>query len=128
MRVLLAVSLMLLFATALSAQDEGKSDTSEQAADRVLRAFNAKAEKALKALAGKDDPDPWLIADELCYRGKYDAAEAFARAAPRKAVKSLPDYVASRRRGRPDRKVRAALSAMNDALGAQQCRAPDIAA
>ncbi len=75
--------------------------TTEQAADAVLAAWNAKDAPALKALAAKDIPDPWLVADELLARGEADAADAFGKAAPRKDVESLPAYVASRR-GKPD--------------------------
>ena len=98
MRALVVV--LLLVGTA-AAQDKPKPkpkpDTPEQAADKVLAAFKAKDQKTLKALAEKDDPDPWMVADELCFRGKHDAAEAFAKAAPRKDVEKMPAYVASRR-------------------------------
>ena len=77
--------------------------TPEQAADAVLAAVAAKDDAGLKALAAKDDPDPWLVADELIRRGQHDAAERFAKAAPRKAVETLPRYVATRRSdARPD--------------------------
>ena len=59
---------------------KAKPLTTEQAADAVLNAVNANDEEALKALAEKDEPDPWLVADLLCYRGEHDAAEAFALA------------------------------------------------
>jgi len=59
--------------------------------------FKAGDAEALKALAAKDDPDPWLVADELCARSEHDAALALAQAAPRKDTEKLPDYVASRR-------------------------------
>ncbi|MCC7136963.1 MAG: CHAT domain-containing protein [Planctomycetes bacterium] len=75
--------------------------TPEQAADAVLAAVVAKDDAALKALASKDDPDPWLVADELIRRAQHDAAEAFAKAAPRVDTEALPAYVASRR-GKPD--------------------------
>ncbi|MFO0931409.1 MAG: CHAT domain-containing protein [Planctomycetota bacterium] len=75
--------------------------TAEQAADAVLAAIAAKDDSALKALASKDDPDPWLVADELIRRAQHDAAEAFAKAAPRVDVEQLPAYVASRR-GKPE--------------------------
>ena len=57
--------------------------TPEQAADSALAAVTVKDAAALKALAAKDAPDPWLVADELIRRGEFDAAEAFAKAAPR---------------------------------------------
>ena len=76
--------LVALFLTlnAANAQERKPPDTLEQAADRVLVAFKAKDEKALRALAEKDKPDPWLVADELCFRAEHDAAAAFAAAWP----------------------------------------------
>lgn len=75
--------------------------TPEQASDAVLAAIAAKDEAELRALASKDDPDPWLVADELIRRGQHDAAGAFAEASPRPDTERLPAYVASRR-GQPD--------------------------
>ena len=46
-------------------------------ADDVLEAFHAKNTDKLKALAARYDPDPWIVADELCARGEFDAAAAF---------------------------------------------------
>ncbi|MCC7136961.1 MAG: tetratricopeptide repeat protein [Planctomycetes bacterium] len=88
--------------------------TPEQSADAVLAAIAAKDDAALKALAAKDDPDPWLVADELIRRGQHDAAEAFAKAAPRADVERLPEYVASRR-GTPDDPARRERMATADA-------------
>jgi CHAT domain-containing protein/tetratricopeptide (TPR) repeat protein len=87
-----------------------KPDTPEQAADKALAAVAAKDDAALKALASKDDPDPWLVADELCARGKFDEAEAFAKAAPRIDVEKLPDYVAAQRKAPTDRALRSVLA------------------
>ena len=123
MRALIAVLLTLLFATALPAQEKPKTDIPEQAADKVLAAFKAKDEKALKALAEKDDPDPWLVADELCSRGEHDAAEAFAKAAPRKDVEKLLAYVASHRRKPDNAAARKALATAVRALAAKDPKA-----
>jgi len=114
------VCLLTLAATIL-AQD--KPDTPEQAADKVLAAFKAKDEKALKALAEKEKPDPWLVADELCFRKEHDAAEAFAKAAPRKDVEKLPGYVASRRGKPPNTAARKTLATTNAALRAKNFKA-----
>jgi len=91
-------------------------DTPEQAAAKVVAAFEAKHGGALGALAERDDPDPWLVADELCARGEHDAADAFARAAPRKDVEKLPRYVAARRGEVPDAAARRALAVATAAL------------
>ncbi len=90
-------------------------DTSQQAADKVLAAVAAKEDAALNALAAKDNPDPWLVADELCARGEFDAANAFAKSAPRLDVERLPAYVASRR-GAPDANERERVVAAQEAL------------
>jgi len=89
-----AALIALLLPTFAAAGPEEDLRTS---ADQVVAAFEAKDAPALKALAKEDDPDPWLVADELCARGAHDAAEAFAKAAPRPDTNALPDYVATRR-------------------------------
>jgi len=80
--------LLLLTAAAVA-------DPFEKAADEALKTFRMGGD--LKALAAKTEPDPWSVADELCARGEFDAAEAFAKAAPRKDTEKLPAYVAARR-------------------------------
>jgi CHAT domain-containing protein len=92
------------------------------AADPVAAAADAVLAPGadVAALAARDDPDPWLVADELCARGEHDAAEAFARAAPRADVQELPAFVASRRASKPDAAARKALAAAATALQAGQ--------
>ncbi len=97
-----------------------KQVTPEQAAEAVLAAVKERNDAALTALAAKNEPDPWLVADLLCYRGAHDAAEAFAKAAPRKATEKLPGYVSSRRGMEPDEKARKALSVTNEATGRRE--------
>ncbi|MCC7136964.1 MAG: CHAT domain-containing protein [Planctomycetes bacterium] len=87
----------------------------------MLAAVVAKDDAALKALASKDDPDPWLVADELIRRGKLDEAEAFAKVAPRVDTEALLPYVASRR-GKSDdsarrERIAKATAALNDRRG-----------
>jgi len=84
--------------------------------DDVIAAH--KAGKSLKQLAEKDKPDPWIVADDLCARGEFDAAEAFARAAPRVDTENLPAYVAARRKKPDDPKRRARIAAASAALKA----------
>lgn len=90
--------------------------TEEQAADAVLEALQAKDKVALKALAEQDELDPWLVADELCYRSEHNAAETFARAAPWKGVEKLPAYVVSRRKAEPDTGARKLLEVIRIAF------------
>jgi len=87
-----------------------------QAADAVLQAVRSDDPADLEALARKDDPDPWLVAEELCRRGVPDAAAAFAQAAPHRAVEKLPDYVASRRDRPPPESAYAAVAAAKRVL------------
>ena len=87
-----------------------------EAAEAVIEAFEAGDTKTLRVLAARDRPDPWLVADEILFRGKPDAAMAFAKAHPRKAVAKLPAYLASGRGGEADREVRALVGKLRAAL------------
>jgi CHAT domain-containing protein len=92
---------------ALAVQKE--REAARSAADRVLVALERKDAKQLARLARIEHTgewrdrttkgcDPWLVADELCVRGEFDAALAFARASSRPDVLGLPAYVAARRK------------------------------
>ncbi len=95
--------------------------TPEQAADAVLALRKGGGVAGLGALAAKDVPDPWLVADELLARGEFEAAEAFARAAPpRKDVDTLPAHVAGHGSRGADAAARATLVAANAALAAKR--------
>ncbi len=91
--------------------------TPEQSADAVLAARAAKDDARLGALAALDEPDPWLVVDLLLTRGKSTAADAFARAAPRKDVEGLAAHIASRIEKPLDRPARDALAAAITAHG-----------
>jgi tetratricopeptide (TPR) repeat protein len=67
--------------------------------EAVLAAFGKGDAAALRAMAEKDEPDPWVVADRLCAAGKQEAALALARASDRPAVAGLAAYVG----GWPDR-------------------------
>ena len=101
----------VLFAS--NAWTEGTSLTPEQAADQAV--VRGEAGK-LEALAQLDVPDPWLVADELCIRGEYDAAHAYARAAPRPDVEDLPGYVSAQRHQKVPYPSRAKVTGMEDAI------------
>jgi hypothetical protein len=92
------------FATA-----QGRPVPPAKVAEDVLAAFRADDLDALKSLAASEDPDPWVVADELCGRGEFDAAKAFARAAPRSDTKALPEYVAAQAKSESAPDARAAL-------------------
>jgi len=101
MRTLLCGLLLLEVALADSVSD---------AADEVLRPG-----ADLAALAARQDPDPWLVADELCDRGEHEAAARFAAAGKGPDFEALPRYLASRRGGPPDREARRAFESANRA-------------
>ena len=84
--------------------------TVEQAARAVLAAVLAKDQDGLVALARRDAPDPWVVAEALDASGHRAEARAFAKAAPRVDVEALPAYLA----GLP---ARADLEAQRALLG-----------
>ena len=108
--------LLLIVARAAAGEPGPEPPTVEQAAEAVLAARQAGSAPRLKRLAGEDEPDPWLVADELCRRGEHDAAEAFARAAPRPAVAKLAAYVDARVGKGTEEKERSALAKATEAL------------
>jgi len=108
----------VVFLGAVAAAQE-KPLTPEQAAGNVVAALEAEDAAALTALAKQDTPDPWLVADTLCAQGKHDAAEAFAKAAPRPDTEKLPAYVAAQRAQPTDPKAREALAAAIRAFDAR---------
>ena len=111
MRLLGVLAICLLVVAGRAVAEE------PSAAERVLAAFKAGDGDELKSLAASRASDPWLVADELCLRGELDAAEAFARAVPHKAVEGLPAYVVRVRSAGPRHEESQALAATNAALG-----------
>jgi hypothetical protein len=109
---------LALIATAAVAFGDDMTD----AAAEAVKAFAARDAGALRALASRDDPDPWVVADEVFASGGYEAALAFASAAPRKDVEGLPALVRSWRERAPDPSFREAIRSYNDAA-----RADDVA-
>ena len=107
MRTPLAVLLALLPAAIVSAQD--KPLLPDHAADKVLAAFKAGDQATVEKLASQRLSDPWLVADELSFRGEHEAAEAFAKAASGKDTEKLPAYVAARRGRLPNTAAREVL-------------------
>jgi len=82
---------------AASGWAQGASATVAGTADEVVAAHKVKDAGRLAAIAGRNKPDPWEVADVLCQRGEYAAAEAFSLAAPRVDVETLPAYVTAAR-------------------------------
>lgn len=97
--------LVVLMLSAVAAQAD---ELVLQAADRVFAAVHDKETATLEGLARQDHPDPWLVAEELCFRGVNDAAAAFAAATKQRR---LAAYVASRKGKEPDTQVRRAFRA-----------------
>jgi len=90
--VLLFVVLILSSPAPAQEQPPG-AVTPEQASEQVLAALSADNEVVLKALAGRDKPDPWAVAEALLEVGEPSAALAFAEAAKRPDTEKLPAYV-----------------------------------
>jgi hypothetical protein len=97
------------------------------AGQAALDAFTAKDAAALAALAARNDPDPWLVAEDLLRRGAAEAAEAFAAAAPRIDVETLPAYVAARRTAGDDTARRTRVATAQGAMSAGKLEAALVA-
>lgn len=69
--------------------------TPEHAADIVLVAIKAKDDADLKALAAKDEPDPWIVAEFLLLGGHRGEALSFAQLVTDGSGESLVEYIAS---------------------------------
>jgi tetratricopeptide (TPR) repeat protein len=114
------VSVLLAAGRASAAPDPPASPppppTAEAAAAAVVRAWREKDEARVRTLAARDDPDPWAVADALLVSGAREAAEAFAKASPRKDVEGLPAFVAGWTAGGEDLAAREALAKGNAAL------------
>ncbi len=94
--------------------------TPEQVAAQVKAAHDAADAAKIAEWAAKDAPDPWLVTDALLASGARAAAEAFAKAAPRKDVERLPELVASWKAAESDTAARLALSTGNALLEARK--------
>lgn len=95
-----AVLLLILLVPVLAARAEETPKpgpappevvTPEEAAADVVAALDD--EKALAALAARDDPDPWLVADVLEAGGHHEAALQFANAGDGAAIERLGAYL-----------------------------------
>ncbi len=103
------VALLLL---GLAAQ-AGADDIADAAAAAV-KAWEAKDDAALRAIAARETPDPWSVADEIFALAGHEATFAFATAAPRKGIEGLPALVRSWRERPPDPAFREALRRFNE--------------
>lgn len=80
-------------------------------ADEFAAAVRAGDEAKLTALATRNGPDPWLVADQLCQRGDGAAAARFAGAFdPHPDVDGLPRFVNARLAAPPSQEVLSALA------------------
>ncbi len=87
--------------------------TPSEAVARVVAAVEAGDNAKLTSLAALARPDPWLVADELCFLGAKDTAKKYAALTTGTDKVDLCSYVAAWT-ARPDEaKARAALAAAN---------------
>ena len=75
----------------------------------MLDAWKGKKPEVLKEIAALADPDPWIVADELCAREEHDAAQAFARAAKNRDTEGLPAYLTQLKKAPTSVELRASL-------------------
>ena len=118
-RATIILGLLLLAGPAPGEEPPVRPATPEQAAEAVLAARAAQDEVGLALLAAKDEPDPWLVADDLLRRGEHEVAAVFAQAAPRVDVEGLPGYVTSQQGKLDDAGRRERLTQSSTALTAQ---------
>lgn len=118
--VAMLVLLSLRAVEARSARADEAPLAPEAAAAQVQAAHAAGDAAKVAEWASRDAPDPWLVADALLASGAREAAEAFAKAAPRKDVERLPELVARWKATEGDAAARRALLAGNAALEAQK--------
>jgi len=111
------VALVLLGLAGLGAR--AVADDISDAAKAAVEAWRAKDQAALRAIAERDQPDPWSVADEIYALAGYEATLAFASAAPRKVIEGLPALVRSWRERPPDAAFREAVRRYNERAGAQ---------
>jgi len=90
MRIRVLCALVMLIAAGAEA---GRAATPSEAADNALEAHRKGDRETIAALAASDTPDPWLIAEELLYRGEKDAARALATAADRPDLAALDGWL-----------------------------------
>lgn len=114
----LSFLLVVLLPGALSfaGEDAPAPDSPEQAVAKVLAAHRAGDGEVLVLLAGRNDPDPFIVADLLLAAGEAEAALAFARAAPREDTRALPAYVESHRTAPANPELREQLRVLEEAL------------
>src|SRR5262245_37298617 len=74
---------LVVAATLAASRSHGLAEDDADPATEAARAAVAKAgdPAALGALAARDAPDPWRVADALLVDGKADVAAAFSKAA-----------------------------------------------
>ncbi|MDJ0974940.1 MAG: CHAT domain-containing protein [Planctomycetota bacterium] len=100
----------------------------DRAAEQVLAAVEEADPARLKARAAELRLDPWLVANELCFRGKSDAALAYAEVLEGAATAKLAAYLERVREREPEREAARILRQWNAAVGDDTRRAAAEAA
>ena len=67
----MVTAILLLAVTALSQEKPADPDTPERFAARVVEVFDGGDTETLEVLARRPGYDPWMIADELYFRGNF---------------------------------------------------------
>ncbi len=89
----------------------GAPDPLATVVDQVERALSANDEPTLKLAIRSDEPGVYLLADELCARGKHELARRLIKYARPADGKTLGTYIDQRKDAEDDKNARARLHA-----------------
>ena len=95
MRVLLSILCVLALLVPHGNADDAAANKERlvsDTADQVLALAESEDATKLKAVAQADSPDPWLVVEALCARGKTEAASQYAKLVPGKQRAGLAAY------------------------------------
>ena len=91
-----------------------RADESPFSAQDVVDAARKNDQARLREFAAHEDPDAWIVADELLAIGEGAAASAFAKAVPAERGAALVRYLASHATAAGDAAARAAFRAAGE--------------
>ncbi len=122
-RILAGLALVAVCLASGAARAEEPGPGSGTPVEQVIQAFDAHAGDELVSLAARVSPDRWRVADELCGKGRVDAALAFARAVPGVEGQKLGVYLKARGKRPVHAATRAALAKAEVAASAKEISA-----
>ena len=108
--------LACLLGTLAYAKEQDKDALRKLAVAGVLRAHENGDKARLKRIAEDPKYGPWFVANDLCFQGKYDAAEAMATASNHARVRGLVALIKRLRSTKRDPLARKALATFRSAV------------